>query len=338
MPGTARDPHSCMEAGSACVLVSGCRCGRAQRPLRRAPRVPARHRAAAARQACTRCWRCRWSRRLRARARWARRPRRRRRARAADARWRARRACRCGAGPRRAGYLSASAAAHQHRRPCTPRQHQRARARAAAKPHTGNPEGCLPTSARAAPRRGRRTARWRRRWRRACRRRCMRPHSAARWRGQRMRGRCCCWPPRRCSAWPASRRAAGARGAAARPCMGTHEEMHELCTKWSPARHLQLRSLPCCGSTRYFCAALRCGRGSGRAWHRACAPWRPGTAPADARAGRLRQDGLWWLPLRRARTDALRKLLLLLSLGAALAGLEARAPSLARTPQTRSRP
>ena len=35
------------------------------------------------------------------------------------------------------------------------------------------------------------------------------------------------------------------------------------------------------------------------------------------------QEGLWWLPLRRARVDALRKLLLLLALGAALAGLEA---------------
>ena len=34
------------------------------------------------------------------------------------------------------------------------------------------------------------------------------------------------------------------------------------------------------------------------------------------------QEGLWWLPLRRARVDALRKLLLLLALGAALAGLE----------------
>lgn len=39
------------------------------------------------------------------------------------------------------------------------------------------------------------------------------------------------------------------------------------------------------------------------------------------------QEGLWWLPLRRARVDALRKLLLLLALGAALAGLEACAPN-----------
>ncbi len=83
------------------------------------------------------------------------------------------------------------------------------------------------------------------------------------------------------------------------------------------------------GHPHICCAQMRQGQRSGMA--PGLRAWRPGTAPADARVGRLRQDGLWWLPLRRARTDALRKLLLLLSLGAALAGLEARAPSLART-------
>lgn len=47
-------------------------------------------------------------------------------------------------------------------------------------------------------------------------------------------------------------------------------------------------------------------------------------SPSDTIVGLLTQEGLWWLPLDVPHRNAVRKLLLLVALGAALGGLEGR--------------